>query len=107
MIVAVAVMWMMQATCDQIIHMVAMRYRRMSAVGSVDMVRRMARRAVRTNIRMRFVHRNHVFIHMVAMHVLQMAILQKIGVSFVFHRQVSTAWAVVMRVVLTLITIVH
>jgi hypothetical protein len=107
MIVAVAVMWMMQAARDQIIHMVAMWHCRMSAVGPVDMVRRMARSTVRTNVRMRFVHRNHVFIHMVAMHVMQMAILQKIGMSFVFHRQMSTARAVVVRVVLTLIAIVH
>lgn len=99
MIVAVAVMGMMQAALDQIIYMVAMRHRRMSAVGPVDVVRWMPLGCLCANVWMHFIHRNHVFIHMIAMRVMQMAIMQIVRVPFVFNRQVAAARPVLVGMV--------
>lgn len=72
MIIAVAAMNMVEPAIDQIIDMVAVRHRFMAAFRPVNMARGHCRRAA---IWIGRRNRDHMFINMIAMHMMQMAIM--------------------------------
>lgn len=88
MIVAVSTVWMMQITIHQVIHMVAMRYGFVAAVGTVRVGLSIAGRAAvvrRALVGIRRSHLNPMVVHMIAVGVMQMPIMKIIRVAIVFH----------------------
>ncbi len=106
-VVAMAVVRMMQSAFDQIVHMVSVRDRRMPAVGAVNMISRMPLHPVSAGVRMRRVDRNHMFIHVIAVNVMQVAGVQIIGVASVFDGNVPATGPVLVRMVFVLCAIAH
>lgn len=94
-----AVVRMMQPAVHQIVHMVAVRHGGVAAVRPVNVPFRMARSAVGAGIRMRPIHCNHVFIHVITMNVMEMTVMQIVRVAFVFNRQVAAARPVLVGMV--------
>jgi hypothetical protein len=94
-IVAVSAMRMMQMAIHQVINMVAMRHGFVAAVSTVSVGLLMGRAAVvrRTLLRIRRGHLNLMVVHMIAVSVMQVAIVKIIGVAVVFHRDVPAVWA--------------
>jgi hypothetical protein len=89
---------MVQMTVDKVVDVVAMFYLRVAAVGTVDMtcgmsLTGMVRRAA-VGICSR--HRQLAFVHMIAMRMMQMAIMQVIDVAVMLNRQMSAARTVIM-----------
>jgi hypothetical protein len=78
MIVAVVAVQMVQVPTHQIIHVVAMRRALVPAIGAMGVLAAvrfavMLRRAV---VRVRFTYRNEVFVNVIAVHMMQMAIME-------------------------------
>ena len=101
MIVAVAAVRMMQAAIDEIVHVVAVRHRRMTAAGAVHMtgVRGAHRRAC---VGIGRADRDAMFVHVVTVLVMQVPVVQIVHVVAVTDRRVPAARPVdviVMRVV--------
>jgi hypothetical protein len=71
-------MRMVQVPIHEIVDMIAMRHGLVSAAGTMDMARLMAGTAVirRAGVWVRFRHLDHMLVHMVAMRMVQMAIMQ-------------------------------
>jgi hypothetical protein len=88
-IVAMACVHMVQAAIDQIIDMIAVRHRFMAAAGAVDMGAG-RRRGAAIGIGGR--NRDHMFINMIAMRVMQVAIMQIIDMAIMVHGGVAAAW---------------
>ena len=97
MVIAMIAVRMMQTAPDRIIEMIAVRHRLVPASCAVRVIsgagglRGMA-------VRMRSIDRDHVLVHVVAMLVVKMAIVEIIDVIVVTHRNMTTAIAVDMRV---------
>jgi len=102
-----AVVWMVQAAFNKIVHMLTVPDSRMSAVRSVNMLRRMARGALSARVRVRLVHGNYVFLNVIALNMLQMAFAQIVRVSFVLNCHVSAPGPVMMLLVLMLNAFFH
>jgi hypothetical protein len=100
-IVAVGAVRMVQMAIHQVINMVAMRHGFVSAVGTVSVGLLMAGAAVvrRAFLRIRRSHLNLMVVHMIAVTVMQVAIVKVIGVAVVFHGGVSAVWAVPVAVI--------
>jgi len=96
-IVAMIAVRMVQTTPDRIIDMVAVRHRLVPTTGAVRVIRR-ARGWLGMAVRMRSVDRDHVLVHVVAMLVVKMAVVQIVDVIVVTHRDMTTAIAVDVRV---------
>lgn len=95
--VAVAVVRMVQVTIDQIIDVVTMWHCRVSAAGSMNMIGRMAgaRMAAAAGIGIRRTHGQRVFLHRaVGGLMMQMTVVQVVGVSVVLHGDVAAAGTV-------------
>jgi hypothetical protein len=92
---------MMQVAVDQVVDMVAMRYRFVAAAGAVHVVGRMAAADVArgTDRRIRRIDGDHMLIDMVAVEVMQVAIVQVVDVAFVLDRRVATAGTMDVRVI--------
>jgi hypothetical protein len=90
-VITVLAVRMVQVTVHQIIDVIAVRHRLMSAVWSVNMVLRMPCRAVSAPIRVLRVHFNNVFTDLVTLDVLQVALGKVVRVPVMFHGQVATA----------------
>ena len=75
MIVAVAVVRMMQPALDEIIHVVTVRYGRMSAIRSMNMTCLVAGGTVGALVWVGRVHCHHVFVYVVTMHVMEMPVV--------------------------------
>ncbi|KVM81402.1 hypothetical protein WJ60_26180 [Burkholderia ubonensis] len=80
MVVAMIAMRVMEAAVDEIIDMVAMRYRFVPASRPVDVTRVVAAAALRALIRIPCADFERVFVDMVAVRMVQMAIVQVIDV---------------------------
>jgi len=65
---------MVQPALDQIVHMIAMRYRGMTTGWPVNVPCRMPLRPVSADIRMRLVHGDHVLFKVIAFDMVQMAL---------------------------------
>ena len=100
-VVAVAVVGVVQMAVHQIVHMVAVGHGRVAAAGAVHMVGGVAAAfvAVAAAVRIAGRHLNAVLVHVVAVGVVQMAIVQIVQMAVVFHRRVATAGAVDMVMV--------
>jgi hypothetical protein len=92
---------MMQVAADKIIHMIAVRYSLVAAPWAVDMCCFVLAAVVprRALVWIFGGHRDAVIIDMAVMHVMQMSIVQVIGVAVVCHGCVSAALAVDVGVV--------
>ena len=99
MVVAVSVVWMMQSAINQIIHVIAMRNGSVAAIGTMNVLPVVAFRSQRAFVRVDVADGNGVFIHMVAVRMVQMAVVQIIHMAFVFDGGVSAAEAVDMGMI--------
>lgn len=93
-------MRVMQVAVHQVVHMIAVRHRFMAAIGPVHVIRVMARAAVLGRaLRGVFgIHFQAMLVHMAVMHVMQMAIVQIVGVAVVLDGGVAAGRAVLMGV---------
>ena len=94
MVVAMFVMRMMQSAIHQIIHVVAVWNDGMTAVGAMDVLPVVAFRAKRAFVRVDVADGNGVFIHMVAVRMMQMTVVEIIHVPVVHDGDVSAIFAV-------------
>jgi hypothetical protein len=93
MVIAMVAVRMMKVILHEVINVVAVRHLFMAAIRAVN-VRLVMRSAVVLGgacIRIRGRHLQDMFIHMIAMLMVQMAIMQVIGVSLVIHGRVAAA----------------
>lgn len=88
MVVAMFAMGVVQTAIDQIIDMVAVRHRLMAATGAMNMIAGQLSRAA-VGIRRR--NRDHMLIHMIAVQIVQMAIMQIIDMVIVADRSMAAA----------------
>ena len=88
---------MMQAAPDRIIEMIAVRHRLVPAPCAVRVIRGAGDRRGMA-VRMRSIDRDHVLVHVVAMLVVKMAIVEIVDVIVMPHRNMTTAIAMDMRV---------
>jgi hypothetical protein len=95
-IVAVIVMWMMQLAAYEVIDMVAMRYCLVPAVWTM-LMRASGFRCAAHGIC--GAHRNHMFVDVILMHVVEMAVVKIVHMAIVEDRGMSTVRAVLMGVV--------
>ena len=95
MIVAVSAVRVVQMAIHQVINMVAMRHGFVAAVGTVSVGLPMGSAAVvrRAFLRIRSGDLNLMVVHMIAVSVMQVAIVKIIGVTVVFHGSVPTVCA--------------
>ena len=95
MIVAVSAVRVVQMAIHQVINMVAMRHGFVAAVGTVSVGLPMGSAAVvrRAFLRIRSGDLNLMVVHMIAVSVMQVAIVKIIGVAVVFHGSVPTVCA--------------
>lgn len=87
-IIAMAIVHMVQVAIDQIIDMIAVWHRFMAAAGPMHMAAGL-RAGAAIGIGRRY--RDHMFIDMIAMRVMQVAIMQIINMAFVVHGRVAAA----------------
>lgn len=91
-----AIMHMVQTAIDQKIDMIAMWHRLVAAAGPVDMA---ACRRRDTAIRIGGADGDHMFIDMIAMHIVQMAVVQIIDMAVMLHGGVAAAGTVLVGVI--------
>jgi hypothetical protein len=91
-----AIMHMVQPAVHQPIDMIAMRHGFMAAAGAVDMG---AAAGAHAAIGIGGRHGDDMIINMIAMHVMQMAIVQIIDMAIMLHGGVAAAWAMHMGVI--------
>ncbi|MDB6019788.1 MAG: hypothetical protein JWR19_4277 [Pedosphaera sp.] len=98
MVVAVVAMGMVQVAIDQVIDVIAMGHGFVATIGAVDMVFGMPANVMVAGafIRMRGIHFHTVFFRFGAFLMHQMAVIEIIRVSVMFHRRVSATGAVLM-----------
>jgi hypothetical protein len=87
-IVAMAIVGMVQVAIDQIIDVITVRHRFVAAAGAVHMA---ARQVGDAAIRIGRGYRHHMFIDMIAMRVVQVPIVQIIDMAIVAHGGVAAA----------------
>ncbi len=95
MIVAMAAMWMVQVTIDQVIHMIAMRNRFVTASRAVDMPCFMAFALMFRSASVRIVlgYLNHVLRNFAGcLRVEQFSMVEVINMCFVGHHVPMVAW---------------
>ena len=99
MIVAVIAMVVMQMAADQIIDMIAVRNRLVTAIRAVPMLAVVFVAAVirRAAIRIAITYADPMLFHPIAADVMQMPVVQIIGVAVVPHCRVSAIRAMHMR----------
>jgi hypothetical protein len=100
-VVAVIAVRVVKMSGDPIVHMVAVRHRIVAASGPVDMTRVVPTAAMVGGAAVRVLawHLDHVLVDMTFVRVVEVTIVQVIGVACVTHGGVSTARAVLMRMV--------
>lgn len=104
MVVAVVLVWMVQMTLDQVVGVLAMRDRLVAAAGAVRVLRLVPaavvlRRAVR---RIRVADLDRVLVHVIAMRVVQMPVVQIVDVPVVHDGGMAA-----IRTVLVIVTVVN
>ncbi len=101
MVVAVAVMRMMQVAVDQIVRMIAMRNGFVSAVCAMKVLRIVAGAGVTVGagIRIRGAHLHRVLVDVAGMLMMQVAIVQKVGMAVVLDLGVTAVGTVLVRMV--------
>jgi hypothetical protein len=86
---------MVQMAIHQVVHMVAMRHDFVAAIGTVSVRLLIGGAALvrRAFLRIRRGHLNLMVVHMIAVGVMQVAIVKIISVAVVFHGGVPAVWA--------------
>ncbi len=100
MIVAVAIVRVVEMAIDQIVGVIAMRHGGMAAAGTVDVTGGVAGAAMvrRALGRVGRVDRDRVLVDVIAVEVVQVAVVQVVDVASVLDRDVAAAGAVHMIV---------
>ncbi len=106
MVIAMAIMRVVQASIDQIADMIAMGHGFVTTAWAMDMVMGMAQRVADRGaaVRVDRADFNHMLVDMILMGVMQMAIVQIVHVIAMLNGGVATARAMLMRVIVVLIT---
>lgn len=100
MVVAVAVMDMMQPAIHQVVDMIAVGHGFVTAIGSMDVVGRMAAAlAMGAVIRIGRIDLQHVLVHVITVHVVQMAVVEIVDVARVLDGGVATVRTVLVAVI--------
>ena len=99
MIITMIAVRMVQVTVNKIINVIPMRHRLMSALRAMHMPRRVTAAAGRALIGIFRTHLDGMFIHMLAVWMMEMAIMQIVDVITVANGRVATAGAMLMVVV--------
>ncbi|MEM5428538.1 hypothetical protein [Cupriavidus oxalaticus] len=101
MVIAMIPMGVMQMIANQIIYMVAVRYGLMAAARAVLVVRVMAAALMvgGTPIRIGIADCKHVLIDVIAVHVMNVPVMQIVNVSLMTHGEVSAIGPVLVRVI--------
>jgi hypothetical protein len=100
-VIAMIAVRMMKASLYQVVNMVIMRNRRVPAVGAVNMVFRMfsGGKSGSAFVRIGRINGNRVFVHMIAVRMMEMAVMKIIHMSFMFDGRVSAARGMDVRMV--------
>ena len=98
-IVAVSVVWMMQSAINQIINVIAVWNGCMAAVGAMNVLLVVAFGAERAFVGIRSADRDGVLVHVVAVRMMQMAVVKIIHVPIVHDGDVSAIFAMDMRMI--------
>jgi len=96
MIVAMGSVWVVQVPLHQVVHVVSMRHGFMPAVGPMDVIG-LVRSAVvvrSASILVCFAYLQFVFVNMASVNVMQMAVVEVIGMAIVLDGRVPTIGAV-------------
>ena len=101
MVVAVVAVRVVQVAIDEVVDVVAMRHRFVAAAGAVHVSRFVAAAVVfrRAGVRVGGTDGDDVFVNVVAMRVMQVAVVQVINVAFVLDGGVAAVRAVLVVVV--------
>lgn len=101
MVVAVIAVRVVKMSRDPIVHMLAVWHRILAASGPVDMTRVVPTAAMvgGAAVRVLACHLDHVLVDMTFVRVVEVTIVQVVGVAGVTHSGVSTARTVLMRMV--------
>lgn len=93
-----------QVAVDEIIDVVAMRHGFVAAAGAMDMTRLMPRATMtgRAAVRVLLADLDHMLVDMVAMRMMEVAVMQVIDMIAVAHRGVAAAGAVLVIVVVVM-----
>jgi hypothetical protein len=91
---------MVKMTLDQVVGVIAMWNRLVTASWTVSVISSMGPAIVAGGMRsgMACVDCNHVLIHMIFVRMVQVAIVQVVGVPFVLDGRMTARWAMFMRV---------
>jgi hypothetical protein len=108
-IVAVVAVGMVQVTFHQVIHVVAVRNRFVTAIRAVLVVGRVSAAIMLrgAGCGMRGVYRQHVLVHVVAVGMVQVAVMQVVFVVVVLNGGVAAAGAMLVGMLAVLLTIAH
>jgi hypothetical protein len=110
-VVAVILVWMMQMALHQIVSVITVRDRLVTASGAVGMLRIVVAAGVggRTCGRIRAALGEHMLVHMAVptMDTVQMALVEIIDVVIVLDRRMPASRAVVMRMLIVRLVIAH
>ena len=100
-IVTMIAVRMMKMPINQVIYMISMRHGFVPAARSMHVRLIMAPAAVlrRASVWIGRRHLDRMFINVIAMHVVQMSVMQVVNVSTMVNRCMSAIWPVHMRVV--------
>ena len=98
-IVAVSVVWMMQSAINQIIHVIAVRNGCVAAVGAMNVLLVVAFGAERAFVGIRGTDGDDVFVHVVAVRMMQVAVMKIIYMPIVYDCNVSAIFAMDMRMI--------
>ncbi|AOJ35023.1 hypothetical protein WJ16_26085 [Burkholderia metallica] len=99
MVVAMIAVRVMEMAVDQVVDVIAVRYLLVPAAGAVDMARLMAAATRRALVRIVCTDLDRVLVDMIAMRMMQMAIVQIVDVVAVLDCGVSAARAMLMVMV--------
>jgi hypothetical protein len=96
MIIAMAVMWLMQSSVHEVIDVIAVGHRFVSAARPMRVSASGIGRAARG---VGVADLNNMFVHMIPVHVMQMTIVKVVDMAMMAHRRVSTVRTVLMCVI--------
>ena len=88
---------MVQVTVNEIVNVIAVRYLRMAAIRAMDVTRSVTVSQANAAVGIGRRHFEYALVDMIAMRVMQMAVMQVVDVAIVFDRQVTAARSMLMR----------
>ena len=106
-IIAMIAVRVVQSAGHQIVHMVAVRHGRMSAIRAMNVFGRVSVRTMSALVGVGFVHFDHVLVNMVPVHVMQVPVVEIIRVTCMFNRRMATTGAMLVSVICVLGAIAH